>query len=121
MDAVDPFKKSAEYEVTSLNNSKLVWGQLNEFESIWGNITNKRNLVHFLLKYRYVANWDREVRENYLGYSADRIISNVDSKYQLIFKDVYTLPFLKEQVFKDFGIVLNERTHIKLIFKLKED
>jgi hypothetical protein len=39
--------------------------QVSDYESIWGSITENRNLVHFLMKYRYTANWEREVRENY--------------------------------------------------------
>lgn len=40
--------------------------QLSDFISVWGNISSRRNLVHYLLKYSYVENWEREVRENYL-------------------------------------------------------
>ena len=43
--------------------------KLAEYESIWGPISIRFNLIHYLLKYRYTENWDREVRENYLPKS----------------------------------------------------
>jgi hypothetical protein len=92
--------------------------RLEEFESIWGDINIKKNLVHFLLKYRYVQNWNREVRENYLGYSTDDIINHIDSdKYELIYRKDYVLPFLQKRVYDDFGIFLDTPTHTNLIFK----
>jgi hypothetical protein len=30
-----------------------------EFEEIWGNLYLKKNLMHYLLKYRYKQNWKR--------------------------------------------------------------
>lgn len=41
--------------------------RLLQFEDIWGKIESKRNLYHYLLKYKYVENWEREVHENYIG------------------------------------------------------
>ena len=40
--------------------------QLSDFEACWGRIktTNAKN--HFLLKYKYTENWEREVCENYM-------------------------------------------------------
>lgn len=38
---------------------------LSDFETVWGSIEQNKNLVHYLCKYRYVNNWDREVKENY--------------------------------------------------------
>lgn len=37
---------------------------LAEFQSIWGNISNNKNLVHFLMKYKWVENWAREVNSS---------------------------------------------------------
>lgn len=93
--------------------------QLAEFESIWGSIKYQKNLLHFLLKYRYKENWKREVRENYLGYSVEDIIKNIGNNYQLVYRKDYTLPFLFSTVKKDFGIELALPTHTNLIFKRK--
>lgn len=92
--------------------------RLEEFESIWGSIKNKKNFIHYLLKYRYVQNWSREVRENYLGYSTDDIISHINSdRYELIYRKDYILPFLQDRVSRDFGIQIDTPTHTNLIFK----
>lgn len=92
--------------------------QIKDFEDIWGDIKYQKNLIHFLLKYRYKANWSREVAENYLGYSTEDIIKNVGNKYKLIYRKDYILPFLYETVKKDFNIELNTTTHTNLIFKI---
>ncbi len=39
--------------------------QLYSFEKRSGSINNNyRNFIHFLLKYKYTDNWDREVNED---------------------------------------------------------
>lgn len=92
--------------------------RLKEFESIWGSINYKKNLIHYLLKYRYVQNWSREVHENYLGYSTADIIRHIDvDEYELIYRKDYVLPFLQDKVYRDFGIFLDTPTHTNLIFK----
>lgn len=50
---------------------------LAEFQSIWGNISNNKNLVHFLMKYKWVENWAREVRENYFPITIEEFLSKV--------------------------------------------
>jgi hypothetical protein len=90
-----------------------------EFEEIWGNLYLKKNLMHYLLKYRYKQNWEREVKENYLGYSTDDIIKLVGDEYEVIYRKDYILPFLYNKVEEDFGIKINTPTHTNLIFKRK--
>ena len=81
------------------------FGDIYEFEDIWGSIANKKNLMHYLLKYRYIQNWKREVKENYLGYSTNDIINHIDSgKYELIYRKDYILPFLRNRIHDDFDI-----------------
>ena len=77
----------------------------------WGDI------VHYLLKYRYVTNWDREVKENYLPLLTEEILLKIPPNYRVKYYDHYTLPFLKDQVMKDFGIELNTKTHYKLLLE----
>jgi hypothetical protein len=69
------------------------------------------------LKYRYVNEWDRELRENYLPISIEHLLGLVPTEYAPIFMEHYTLPFLRDRVWEDFGIQLQERTHFKLILK----
>ena len=91
--------------------------RLYEFESKWGKINNNKNLIHYLLKYRYVDNWNREVQENYLPISKEHLLTLIPYNYEIIFHEHYTLPYLKERVHRDFGIALTDNTHFKMILK----
>jgi len=93
---------------------------LKEFEQYWGNIgRDYRNLLHWLLKYRYLTNWERELKENYLPVTFETIKTKIPSDWKVIFEEHYVLPFLKSQVKKDFGIYLEEPTHLKMILEKK--
>lgn len=95
-------------------------GQLAEYESIWGSIRENRNLVHYLLKYRYVENWSREVRENYFPLSLERLLSKIPTdKYEIVYFENYILPFTANKVKEDFDIDLHDNTHVKLLLKRK--
>lgn len=94
--------------------------QLSEFERFHGNLLNKKNIVHFLLKYRYVQNWEREVRENYLSLKAADIV-NALYEYDCVYCERYAMPFLRDRLKADFDINFNEMTHVKMVFKLRED
>lgn len=76
-----------------------------------------RDIIHYLLKYRYVTNWDREMRENYLPLLTEEVLLKIPSNYRVKYYEHYTLPYLKDQVMKDFGIDLNTKTHYKLLLE----
>ena len=91
---------------------------LDSFEQNWGSInSNYRTLIHYLLKYRYTNNWEREVHENYLPVSLETIKSKIPSRYKVVYEKSYILPFLKEKVKKDFGIDLTHSIYTKMIIK----
>ena len=113
----DPMDVGRVYEVVRKGDKDLTL--LKEFEDIWGNLYLNKNLIHYFLKYRYVQNWEREVKENYLGYSTDDIIKLVGDEYEVIYRKDYILPFLYNRVEEDFGIKINTPTHTNLIFKRK--
>lgn len=92
---------------------------MEDFTNIWGPISSQKKLIHFLMKYRYVSNWEREVSENYLPLNIEDLIAKVSEKYRAVYQKHYVLPFLQEQVEKDFGIVLEDPTHVQLILKLR--
>lgn len=94
--------------------------KIREFEDIHGSICDNYNLIHFLLKYRYIENWNREVHENYLPLSVEGIAEKVDSKYELVYFDHYVLPFLANAIQCSFGITLKDYTHTKFIYRLKK-
>nr|QBM02708.1 hypothetical protein [uncultured archaeon] len=91
-----------------------------EFESVWGSISNHKNLLHYLLKYRYNKNWFRELRENYMPITLEDMLSRIPTNdYSFDFYEHYILPFIAKSIKKEFGITLKENTHIKLILKKK--
>jgi hypothetical protein len=90
-------------------------GQVKDFEQVWGSIEQNKNLIHFLLKYRYTDNWDREVRENYFPLTREELLSSIPDEYEIDFHEHFVLPFLRNTVKKDFRIDIKDNTHLKLI------
>ena len=90
---------------------------LQSFQNRWGSVENLKNLMHFLLKYRYVENWNREVRENYLPLSLEDLYKIIPNCYDIIYQEHYCLPFLHEQIREDFDIEFSEPTHLKMILR----
>ena len=91
---------------------------LNDYESVWGNIESNKNLIHFLLKYRYIEpNWERELKENYLPINRESLLSKIPDKYEIIFHEHFVLPYLYQTVKQDVGIEIKDSTHLKLILK----
>lgn len=89
--------------------------QLFDFQQLWGSIENMKSMAHFLLKYQYDDNWEREVHENYFPIYREQMLSQVPDAYDIVFHEHFVLPYLAKVVKKDFGIELKENTHIKLI------
>lgn len=108
-----PFDKD---KTDMIRNSEFA-DLLNSFEEVRGKITSQRQLVHFLLKYRYGSNWNREVHENYFPISTEKIMQRIPDSYRIVLKECFTLPFTSWQIRKDFGFELKEHTHIKLILE----
>ena len=85
-------------------------------------ITTSYHLYHFLLKYRYVENWDRELHENYLPLTLDGLMDIISNgNYEIVFKNLYTNQFISNQVENDFGIQMQNPTHVQLILKRKSE
>lgn len=110
--------------ISNINDVRKVYAKflhtkvLNDFESIWGSIEGNRQLVHFLLKYRYAEpNWEREVRENYLPLTREDLLAKIPLSYDVLFHEHYTLPYVWQTVKKDTGIEIKDPTHMKLILK----
>lgn len=78
--------------------------QLSDFEKLFGEITSIKQLNHFLLKYMYKDNWERESRENYVPVSFEEY----DQIFKLLgmtvlFQRSSTIPYLKDKWRNDFG------------------
>lgn len=93
---------------------------LSEFEAKYGSIEDLKNMTHFLLKYRYVENWERELQENYFAVSAEEIVRRTESNYDVDYYEAYTLPFIHDTVLNDFDVNLKTPTHMKMILQLKQ-
>lgn len=94
---------------------------LKSFEDRWGTISdNYRTFMHYLLKYRYTDNWDREVNEDYLPVSLETVKSKIPNSYKIVYEQDFLLPFLKQQVKQDFNVDLTHSTHTKMIIQNKE-
>ena len=94
-------------------------GLLDEFENIWGLISNNRNMIHFLLKYRWKVNWKREVHENYFPISSNLLIQMFNDKFNIDYFERFRVPFLDKCLKEDYDIELTDYTHIKAIFTKK--
>lgn len=108
-------------DIEKIRQKADVAERLSEFESVWGSISEARNFLHFLLKYRYIYNWKREVKENYLGFHQSIMEEKMKKMgYRPIYMKIFALPYIRERVMEDFGIRINIPTHIKVIYR-KED
>lgn len=91
---------------------------LDDFERVWGTIENNKQLIHFLLKYRYLEpNWEREVRENYMPVTRESLLAKIPLKYDIIFHEHYILPYILQSVKDDMKIEIKDPTHLKLILR----
>lgn len=89
------------------------------FESRWGSLTSAKNLTHFLMKYRYVENWDREVEEDYFPISLEQFESITEARgrdYEQVHYEYGPLPFNVRSIERDFGFRYTEPTHLKAIY-----
>lgn len=97
---------------------KIEFNQILEFNIRQGDISNQRNFVHLLLKYRYIENWDREVRENYFPCTYQELMSFFPN-FNIIYSKQYTLPYIQQIVKEDFDIDLMDCTHVNIVMKRK--
>ena len=106
-----------------------VTGRLDDFEKHWGSIADGYKAVHFLLKYFYEENWDRELPENYLSVDWRWLYGEIRNMGGdvAVWKE-YRLPWLTKKWLNDFdderlydwfGLL---RTHVKIFIEFpKED
>jgi 23S rRNA U2552 (ribose-2'-O)-methylase RlmE/FtsJ len=90
---------------------------LSSFEKRWGTIDNYRTMIHYLLKYRYIENWAREVNENYLPITVETFKKKIPSGWRIIYEEEFSVKFLTNQIRADFGINLNVNTHAKFVLR----
>ena len=106
-------------ELSIVESDRIYATKRQDYEQIWGKITTRHDLAHYLLKYKYTENWEREVRENYVPITVEQLLRKIPKEYEIVYLDHLTLPFTAWQIKKDFDISLTTPTHIKLILKRK--
>ncbi len=91
--------------------------KLLDFENHWGPIRNTVDMIHFLLKYKYTENWEREVAENYMPMTPATLGRHFGD-YVVIHERFESLPYIVHQVKEDFDIDVSYiPTHLHLILK----
>jgi len=89
---------------------------LESYEKIWGKIDdNYKTFIHFLLKYKYVENWDREVAENYFPLALEALYTKIPNDYRISYENSFLLPHFPDQLKEDFDIKAECTTHTKMI------
>lgn len=79
------------------------------FEAYWGAATTLATINHFLLKYRYHENWERELPEHYLPMTHEQylqIFALLGMRVQT--HALYLLPFLRERWQAEFALDADE-------------
>ena len=112
-------RKADEAALAAVRRHREYAQKLADFEAVNGKIESQKQLVHFLLKYKYTQNWEREVRENYFPLSVEELTEKVPQDYRVTFFEHFTLPYTAWQIRKDFGVDLKDHTHIKIILEKK--
>lgn len=71
------------------------------------------------MKYRYIENWEREVRENYFPIYFEDLLNKIieNGNYEIVYARQYILPFVKGKVKEDFDIDLVDNTHCQILLK----
>lgn len=103
-------------DLNKIKKVQSVADLLASFETRWGQITTKGQLIHFLLKHRWRINWEREVNENYFPIMTDELLSIFTSQYRISYLERFRVEFLDDAIWNTFGIQLKDPTHIKAIF-----
>lgn len=108
-------------DVAKVYRKFLYSKELQDFQHVWGSIENNRNLVHFLLKYKYKEpNWEREVKENYFPICREDLLAMVPANYDVMYHEHFTLPYVKRTVRDELGIELKDPTHLKIILERRK-
>lgn len=115
-DMIKPINSKKEIINKSFLHTSDFYFMLEKYEAVRGEVNTKEELYEFLLKYSYIENWETEVFERYFSTPWFEINEFLKEKFEIKFQRDYTLPFKRERVFKDFGYVMNDRTHRQTIY-----
>lgn len=95
--------------VRKMKAKKELDSYIKDFEERFGKLNNIYRVNHFLLKYWYTENWERESKEHYVPVTFEEYEKIFDLLGMIFqYKDTYLIPFLKEKWQKDFGLTEDE-------------
>ena len=117
----DTYRYVSSDDLKKLYNKKKYGNQIAEFEEKHGSCKIVMNFMHFLLKYRWKINWEREVNEDYFPITVEDFLELMESDYNIDYLERFRVPFLDKEIKKDFDITLKDFTHIKVIFSKKKE
>lgn len=110
----DGFSHDAYCELSGVMHRSGRGWMLDDYERRWGRIETGESALHFLLKYRYEANWDREVGENY--FAADPATLHRlyrKSGYRATWSERSALHYLQQRWAEDFGFTADKTTALE--------
>lgn len=91
--------------------------QIEDFCNKYGSLEKVKNQLHFLLKYRYVQNWNRELNENYFPVFLEDILDKLTVDFDCMYLERFQVPFIMDCIKNDFELEFEYPTHVKLILK----
>lgn len=91
-----------------------------EFTENFGSINHRQNFIHFLLKYTFTENWDREVKENYLPLMLEDFLTLLPNTYDILYLNHDIFPYKVQELKENMKLYFKEKTHIKVLLKRKE-
>lgn len=115
---LNEYSKRTEFQsdslVTKIQSISNLRPLIEDFEKIFCPMKYQYEINHFLLKYMYRENWERESKEHYVPVTFDqyeKIFALLGMELQL--KDSYLIPYLEQRWKNDFGFTDDEIVGLK--------
>jgi 2-polyprenyl-3-methyl-5-hydroxy-6-metoxy-1,4-benzoquinol methylase len=95
--------------VEKISSNSDIKSQIKDFEKYFGKLESIYAVNHFLLKYMYKENWEREAAEHYVPVTFEQyetIFSLLGM--ELVLRDSHLLEYLKGKWVEDFSLTQDE-------------
>lgn len=88
--------------------------QVEDFSKFFGPLQSTYAINHFLLKYMYTENWERECQEHYVPVTFEQYVRCFELLgMELVLQDQHLISYLREKWVADFGLSQNEIDPLK--------
>ena len=117
-----PFDAEGARDILERGSCAAMWREYNAYldgahrDACWDSLSLR--IAEFLLKYKYTDNWDREKKETYYWnwlLKTEAFWQRVGSR--VVYDLKFHIPFLRHQIFTDFGIDFPVDTHRKILLE----